>query len=106
MSKTAESPTVVSEKFREEELAEATRLLSRVVGELDEVLVEEGRASDSAETHSRGQNLGETIYAKDTAVDIHGKEGGDKRLGKLPEEVVRGGIDILGTIELEEVVRI
>ena len=106
MSKAAESPAFLPEKLCEEELAEASRLLSRVVGELDEILVEEGRASDAAETHSGGQNLGEAVYAKNTAVDVHRKEGGNKRFRKLSEEVIAGRVNILGAIELEEVVRV
>lgn len=106
MSKTAEGPAFVSEKLCEEELAEAGRLLSRVVGELDEVPVEERRAGDAAKTHSGGQNLGEAVYAENTAVDVHRKEGGNKRFRKLSEEVFAGRVNILGAIELEEVVRV
>jgi hypothetical protein len=85
LRKDAESPTFFSLKFSEEELTEPNRLLSRVVGELDEVLVEERRAGDGPETHPGGQDLGETIRPENTAVDIHGKEGGGKRIRKFSE---------------------
>ena len=88
LGKTAESPTILSQKFREEELTKPGRLLSRIVGELDEVLVEEGRAGDGAETHPRGEDLGEAIHPENAAVDVHRKEGRDERIRKLSEEVI------------------
>lgn len=88
LSETAEAPAVLSQKFCEEELAEAGGLLSRVVGELDEILVEERRAGDSAETHARGKDLGEAINPENAAIDVHGKEGGDERTCERFEEVL------------------
>lgn len=54
LGETAKSPTLVSQKLGEEELTEASGLLSRIVGELDEVPVEERRTGDTAKTHARG----------------------------------------------------
>ena len=88
MRKTADSPTFLSEKFSEEKLTEPSGLLGRIVGELDEVLVEERRAGDGSQTHARGQDLGEAIDPENAAVDVHGKEGGDERIRKLSEEVL------------------
>ena len=104
LGETAESPAVVSQKLGEEELAKAGGLLGRVVGEFDEVPVEEGRAGDGAKTHAGSEDLGETIYPENAAVDVHGKEGGDERARELFEEALVRGVDILGTIKLEEVV--
>lgn len=104
LGKTAESPAIFSEKLREEELTEASGLLSRVVGKLDEVLVEERGARDRSETHSRGKDLGETIHPENTAVYVHGKEGRDERTRKLFEEVLIRGVSVLCPVELEEVV--
>ena len=68
--------------------------------------MEEGRAGDGSETHARGKDLGKTIHSENTAVDVQGKEGRDERTGKLFEEVVIGGVNVLSTVELEEVVRV
>ena len=88
LGKTAESPAVLSQKLCEEELAKAGGLLGRVIGELDEVLVEERRAGDRAETHAGGEDLGEAINPENAAIDVHGKEGGDERAGECFEEVI------------------
>ena len=104
--KTAEAPAVLSQKLCEEELTESRGLLGRVVGELDEVPVEEGRAGDGSKTHSGGQNLREAVYPENTTVDVHGKEGGDERTGKRLEEALVGRDEVPGAIELEEVVRV
>lgn len=87
MRETAESPTFLSQKFGEEELTKPSGLLSRIVGELDEVLVEERRTGNGPETHARGQDLGEAIDPENAAIDVHRKEGRDKRIRKLSEEV-------------------
>jgi hypothetical protein len=104
LRKTAESPTFLSQELCEKELTESSWLLSRVVGEFDQVPVEERRAGDGPETHPRGQDLGETIHPENTAVDVHGKKGGDKRTRKLFEKALVRGVGVLGTIKLEEVV--
>ena len=104
LGETAESPAIVSQKLCEEELAKAGGLLGGVVGEFDEVPVEERRAGDSAETHARGEDLGETINPEDAAIDVHGKEGGDERAREFFEEALIRGVDVLGTVKLEEVV--
>ena len=53
LGKTFESPTLLSQKLCEEELAKTCGLLSRVVGEFDKVPMEEGRTGDSSKTHAR-----------------------------------------------------
>lgn len=49
--KTVEGPAFVSEKLCEEELTETGRLLSRVIGEFNDVFLEEGRTGDGSKAH-------------------------------------------------------
>ena len=53
LGEAVESPTFLSQKFCEEELTKTCRLLSRVVGEFNEVPVEERGTCDGPEAHSR-----------------------------------------------------
>ena len=104
LGKTAKSPTLLSKKLREEELAKSSGLLSGVVGELDQVFVEEGRTGDAPKTHPGGQNLGETVDPENAAIDVQGKEGRDERGRKLFEEILVRRVNVVGTVKLEEVV--
>lgn len=54
LCETVEGPTFLSQKLCEKELTEAGRLLSRVVGEFNEVPVEERRTGDGSKAHARG----------------------------------------------------